>query len=150
MNIHFVCRGNAFRSIIAEAYLNSLQIPGVTVMSSGTVASQNKADNEVKFPKTYAMLERRGVSEYAKDHIADDLTQDRLDASDVVVFANDIAHQEATARFQLPQPIYIWDVTDIGESGRIPTSDEEYEQFLEDVYEEIVKSMTELRKQAEF
>lgn len=36
MNIHFVCRGNILRSVIAEAHLKSLNLEGITVISSGT------------------------------------------------------------------------------------------------------------------
>jgi predicted protein tyrosine phosphatase len=36
MNIHFICRGNVLRSLIAETYLRSLELPNITVISSGT------------------------------------------------------------------------------------------------------------------
>jgi hypothetical protein len=45
MLIHFICRGNSFRSIIAEAYLNSLRIKGLRILSSGTAAASDKAKN---------------------------------------------------------------------------------------------------------
>jgi len=43
--IHFICRGNSFRSIIAEAYLNSLEIKDSRVLSNGTTAVPDKPGN---------------------------------------------------------------------------------------------------------
>lgn len=40
--IHFVCRGNTFRSRLAEAYLKSLKIPGHIITSSGIDADESK------------------------------------------------------------------------------------------------------------
>ncbi|MGA2967847.1 MAG: hypothetical protein ABSD69_01575 [Candidatus Levyibacteriota bacterium] len=42
MTIHFVCKGNTFRSRLAEAYLNSKQIPSLKVISSGIRADVNE------------------------------------------------------------------------------------------------------------
>lgn len=147
MIIHFVCRGNAFRSIIAEAYLKSLEIQGVEVQSSGTVASRDKHKNLANFPTTLALLEKHGIRKYVKDHIGDDLTQDSIDKSDILVFLNRIAYDEAVSRFVLPKNIYIWDVSDIGEKGRIVTNDSQKAAYWEDVYNEIVNNMKDLRTQ---
>ena len=45
MIVHFICRGNAFRSIIAEAYLNSLKFENLKATSSGTAAAVDRAGN---------------------------------------------------------------------------------------------------------
>src|SRR5258708_3899721 len=141
MIIQFICRGNAFRSIIAEAYLNSLRIPGLTVLSSGTVASQYKNQNSVNFPKTLDILKKHGIEQYAKNHYADDVTQEMIDKSDIVIFLNKRAYDEAARMLKLPPKFDVWDVTDIGEEGRIATSDEERESFSEDVYLEITRNI---------
>jgi hypothetical protein len=67
-----------------------------------------------------------------------------LDRSDVVIFLNNIAYEEAVAAHKLPQEIYIWDVTDLGEAGRIPTTEAEREAYSEEVYEEIIKNVDDL------
>lgn len=144
MTIQFICRGNAFRSIIAEAYLNSLMIPGITVLSSGTVASTYKQANLIGFSKTLALLKKHGIDTFAKDHYADDLKQSLLDRSDIAVFLNDIAHNEAINLFRLPEKTYVWDVADLGEKGRIATNETEQEAFSEDVYKEIIKNVDDL------
>ena len=144
MVVQFICRGNAFRSIIAEAYLNSLRIPGLTVLSSGTVASRYKDENVVNFPKTLALLMRHGTEQYAKDHHADQINQKQLDKSDIAVCLNKIAYDEAVTSYKLPKETYIWDVADLGEEGRIPTSEVQRESFAEDVYQEIINNVNSL------
>jgi protein-tyrosine-phosphatase len=41
IHIHFVCTGNAYRSRLAEAYLNSLKLPNIYASSSGLEASKH-------------------------------------------------------------------------------------------------------------
>lgn len=41
MKIHFVCTGNVYRSRMAEAYLNSKQLPEIQATSSGIVADMS-------------------------------------------------------------------------------------------------------------
>ena len=129
---------------MAEAYLKSLNIPGITVISSGTVASKHKEENLENFPKTLGLLKQHGIAQYAKDHYADDTQQDSLDSSDVVVFLNKVAYDEAASSFRLPERTYVWHVADIGEEGRIATTPTEYHQFAEDAFQEIVQNVDQL------
>jgi protein-tyrosine-phosphatase len=73
MIIHFICRGNAFRSIIVEAYLNSLEIEDWNVLSSGTAAAPEKARNLTSYGKTLELLEEHGIREFAKGGYGDQL-----------------------------------------------------------------------------
>lgn len=137
MIIHYICRGNAFRSIIAEAYTNSLQLSGVTVRSSGTVASEWKERNARNVPKTLAMLERHGIRQFAKDHYADDIRQEWIDEADVVVCLNQRVYDEAQARCTLPADTRVWDVTDTGEKDRIVKTEDDLLRYIELAYNEI-------------
>ena len=65
MIIHFICRGNSFRSIIAEAYLNSLEIKDSRVLSSGTTAASGRARNLAYYRMTLFLLEKHGIREFA-------------------------------------------------------------------------------------
>jgi protein-tyrosine-phosphatase len=88
MIIHFICRGNSFRSIIAEAYLNSLTIEDLRVLSSGTAAASDKAGNLVSHRITFELLEKHGIRRFAKAGYGDQLTQSRLEKADVTVCMN--------------------------------------------------------------
>jgi protein-tyrosine-phosphatase len=129
---------------MAEAYLKSLAIPNVMVCSSGTVASQDKARNAANFSRALAVLKRHGINQYAKRDYAEDLSQAMLDASDIVVFLNRRAYDEAVRSFKLPVKTYTWHVVDVGEPGRIAKTDAEREAFSEDVYQEIVRNVDDL------
>lgn len=43
MIIHFICRGNTYRSRLAEAYLNSKRLSSLKSISSGIIASANES-----------------------------------------------------------------------------------------------------------
>jgi protein-tyrosine-phosphatase len=85
MIIHFICRGNVFRSIIAEAYANSLGVTGWSVLSSGTAGALDKAQNLVYHGTTLELLRRHGIGEFAKADYGDQLTQARLAGADITV-----------------------------------------------------------------
>jgi protein-tyrosine-phosphatase len=137
MVIHYICRGNAFRSIIADAYTKSLGIPGLEVISSGTAASDYREDNIPTYARVCALLASHELKEFTKDHYADDLTQQRIDRSDVVVCLNEIVLTEAASKWKLPKQTYVWDIADIGESEHVPEGETEHRAFMEATYQAI-------------
>jgi protein-tyrosine-phosphatase len=147
MTIQFICRGNVFRSIIAETYVRSLALPGVTVRSHGIVAARDKEQNRAGFSEVMALLERRGVSRYAKDHYGDNTTQKLLDRCDVTVFLNEIAHKEAVGLFAVPDTALVWAVSDFGEHNKVPTSKEDRLRLLDETYDEIIDDVDRLLSQ---
>jgi protein-tyrosine-phosphatase len=144
MTIHFICRGNTFRSIIAEAYLKSLNLKGISIISSGTVADEFKVANEINFQKVRALLKRHNLGKYTKPYHADQLTQERLDIGDLTVCLNQIVHDELSQSFVLPDQMVVWGVDDVGEGKRIPKNESEREAFLEEAFQEIVKHIDKL------
>jgi len=147
MTVHFICRGNALRSLIAEAYLRSLGISDLEVMSSGTVANEYKTANKVNFQRTRTLLRRHGIEQFAKDHYADQLQKSQPIIGDVVVCMNRRAYDECMQLGKLPKYTLVWDITDIGEPGRIPSSVAERWKYMEDVYQEIVQDVDRLVRQ---
>jgi protein-tyrosine-phosphatase len=141
MIVHFICRGNAFRSIIAEAYLNSLEITDVSVMSSGTVANLHKAQNLVSHRLTLELLERHGIRGFAKAGYADQLTQARLDKADLTVCVNQLVYDDCLQRVGFSASPRVWSVSDIGEPGRIPAAESDRETFRDEAYREIVQNV---------
>jgi protein-tyrosine-phosphatase len=144
MIIHFICRGNSFRSIIAEAYLNSLKIKGWSVLSSGTVAALHKARNLVYYGTTLELLEKHGIREFAKVGYGDQLTQARLDKADITICMNQRVYDDCLQIVTFPAIPGIWSVADIGEPGRIATTESDQQLYREEAYQEIVKHVNRL------
>ncbi len=112
MTVHFICEGNTYRSRLAEAYLNSLKIPGLKVISSGVHADRNFEGPISKHTKI--LLEKYGLSSFAKSHW-DQLSQSRIDSSDIVVCVNRQIYHECKESYKLPLRTFIWDIPDINE-----------------------------------
>ena len=141
MIIHFICRGNSFRSIIAEAYLNSLEIKDLKAMSSGTSAASDKARNLVYYGVTLDLLEQHGIRQFAKAGYGDQLTQSRLEKADITVCMNQRVYDECLRCVTFPASPCIWSVADIGEPGRISKVDSERQLYREEAYQEIVMNV---------
>lgn len=148
MNILFVCRGNAFRSIIAEALLNSRQVPGLEVCSAGTVATEYYEVNKPHNSAIQKLLANRGLAAFTKQTFGTQLTQAVIDRADKVILMNDIVYREINAQsLVLPPDTQTWDVIDIGEKGRVATTQQERDAFVEKAYEEIKVKVDRLAEQ---
>jgi protein-tyrosine-phosphatase len=142
--IHFICRGNSFRSVIAEAYLNSLEVKGWSVFSSGTTAALDKAPNLVYYRKTLALLEKHGIREFAKADYGHQLTQSRLEKADIAICMNQRVYDECLQIVAFPAGPRIWSVADVGEPGRIAYAESEEQLYREEAYQEIVSNVDRL------
>jgi protein-tyrosine-phosphatase len=137
MIVHFICRGNAHRSIMAEAYLKSLQLKGVQVRSSGSVADLYRQHNLPILATIVSMLRDYGVGSYAKS-VSDQLSQQRIDGADITVCMNQIVYDESSKITTLPKNTIVWNVMDAGEGHRIVKQGEDQYKYTKEVYDQIV------------
>ncbi len=134
MKVHFICRGNVFRSMVAETYLRSLHIPNVETSSSGTIVSLHNPQERQFFENTMNLLKHHGIDQYAKD-TSHQLIQNRVDGQDIVVCMNQRVIDEASLIVTLPPDTLNWNIVDIGEGNR--TEEDKREQYEEEIYQEI-------------
>lgn len=141
MNIHFICRGNVLRSLIAETYLRSLNIKDVNVMSSGTNVDWSDPQEREYFANTLTVLNRYDILSFAKQQ-PEQLTQERIENQDIVVIMNQRAIDEARRIVTLPADILNWEIVDIGEGHRTDRSNREL--YEEEIYKEITEKVNSL------
>jgi len=142
--VHFICRGNSFRSIIAEAYLNSLKFKNLKAVSSGTTAALDRAGNLAAYTETLRLLAENGIREFAKVGYGDQLTHARLEGADDVICMNQRVYDECLQLVTLPGNTRIWSVADIGEPGRIADTGPRRRLCREEAYQEIVEGIRQL------
>lgn len=137
MKIQFVCRGNASRSLLAETYLRSLQIPNLVADSSGTVALANKAANQKYYLLTESLLKQHNLDSFLKSGYGTQLTQYKANSADILVFMNKKVCEEAKEIITIPQRYILWNIIDTGEPGREYNSPQERALILEEIFTEI-------------
>ncbi len=143
MRVHFICRGNASRSLIAEVYLRSLHIPDLETYSSGTVAEQYRLRNLPTIRATIQLLETHDIDNAAKTS-ADQLSQNRFHIEDMTIFMNQIVHDEASRSYDIPANAVVWNIVDAGEGARRLNSDDDPYEYNEAIYQDIKTSVDQL------
>jgi protein-tyrosine-phosphatase len=115
--VHFICRGNIFRSRLAAAYAQSLASghSGIVFRSSGIEAAENPFGPIS--PYTESLASKHQLEPFMAPAWVQ-TTQYLLDTSDVNVFMNDDIYDDARERFTIPQDTAeIWHIPDIRESS---------------------------------
>ncbi len=136
MRIHFICRGNAFRSRIAETYLNSLKLKNVVAVSSGTVADEHQNQNGPISPHAQFILKKHDLLAYAKKQ-CDQLTQSRLEPSDTIICMNQRIFNECKDLVVLPSNVSVWSIDDIDEHFSTQPQEKEMDEYAEQVFQSI-------------
>ena len=141
MNIHFICRGNILRSLVAETYIKSLELKNVDAISSGTNVNREDETERKYFSDTLRLLDNHEIKQYAKDS-PEQLTQKRVDHQDITICMNQRVIDEAKNIVVLPENTIDWNIIDIGEGHRTFETDKEL--YLEEIYDEIIQKVDEL------
>ena len=142
MIIHFICRGNAFRSRMAEAYFNSLNIKDATAISSGTVAKLHSQVNKDNFKITQTVLEEHGLKKYTKPDW-DQLTQERLDSGDITVYLSKSVKDECDSLFKPVHNTFVLNVPDFDEAIPKIETDEDINGYAENTFTLVASSIDE-------
>jgi protein-tyrosine-phosphatase len=146
MQVHFICKGNVYRSLMAEAYLKSLRIPMLQVISSGFAAKKYSKSNIPVIRFTLDYLNQKGLKKYAKSQ-GNQLTQNRLNDKDITICMNQITYNECSSRFALPSNTIIWNIDDTDEVKSSPKTDEELLAYTEKIFAQIKSNTDRLIKQ---
>lgn len=144
MKIHFICRGNVLRSLIAETYLRSLQLPNIAVTSSGTNVDLGSKEERQFFANTITLFGMHGIERYAKD-TSHQLTQARANGQDLTICMNQRVISEAKRLVNLPENTQNWGIVDIGEGHR--TVIKNTRQYEEEIFQEIREKIDKLAMQ---
>jgi len=113
VHVHFVCAGNAYRSRLAEALLNSHGLPGVRASSSGTVAAEN-LNGPVSWT-ALRLLKRHGLIAFMSPQWTQ-TAPELLAAADLVVFMEPAIHGYCVSAFGFAGGAFeVWDVPDVGD-----------------------------------
>lgn len=116
MVIHFICRGNTFRSRLAEAYAKSLlgTRRDITVCSSGINADEDLLGAISSY--TVKLASAHHLEKFMAPHWTQ-TTQAMLDTADRNVFLNDDVRADAEKRFSVPTATSeTWYIPDLNQS----------------------------------
>jgi protein-tyrosine-phosphatase len=144
MTVHFVCKGNTFRSRLAEAYLNSKQIPNLRVISSGIEAKMNDCG-----PITWVaqrIIQNNHLIPFQKP-VWDQTTKVWLEEGDLTIFMHQNIYDYAVLHFDFNgKNFQIWEIPDI--RIHLLTLAQEFEKIkgTEKIYAEIKQKVDALIK----
>jgi protein-tyrosine-phosphatase len=128
---------------MAEAYLKSLHLKDVAVLSSGTAADIYRQENLPRIPHITARLSKYGISEFIKT-TPDQLTQERIDRANITVCMNQIVADEGRTIVTMPPDTLAWNVEDSGEGRRTIKPGEDSYKYTEEIYQEIKNNVDKL------
>ncbi len=141
MTVHFVCRGNTYRSRLAEMYLNSKQLSDIKATSSGIEADRNLSGIIGWY--TQRIVQRHHLIQFEKPKW-DQTTKDLLESGDFVVFMNEDIHKEVVEKFGFNgQKFEVWNIPDTGptDPSWVASSGDEKIVITENTYDEIKRKV---------
>jgi len=143
-NIHFVCRGNTFRSRLAAAYLDTLLDGRFMTTSSGIGAGVSIADVETIQPYTRAVAKAHKLT-HEMSKRKTQTTNELLDEADVIVFLNKDIYNDALNEYVFDsRKVLVWNVRDVDVSSRYRKLVRPDEQILVEIASDIFRKIRHL------
>ena len=150
MIIHFVCRGNTYRSRLAETYLNSKQIPNIKAISSGI-----EAENNISGPITWyaqRIIQKEHLVPFEKPNWQK-TTKELLDLGDLTVFMKKDIYDFCVNNFGFNNKNFaVWEIPDANETevDWKTASEETKIKITENTFEEIKRRVDKLLAKSTF
>ena len=147
MIIHFICRGNSYRSRLAEAYLNSKNSSGLKSISSGIIASRNGSGPISWYAQRIIENEKLVPFESLSWQ---QTTKEILKQGDFTIFMQQEPYDYCRNRLGFTQKNYeIWDIQDMYEfmsphTDRRPTTEKDKIKASEETYKIIKRKIDDL------
>ena len=139
MTIHFICKGNTFRSRLAEAYLNSKQLPNIKIISSGIEAEINDCGPITWYAQR--LIQDNNLIPFEK-LVWNQTTKLLLEEGDLTIFMHQNIYDYAVKHFDFTGTNFqIWEIPDIRihlqtfaqEVGKIEVTEKIFEEIKQKV-----------------
>jgi protein-tyrosine-phosphatase len=144
MTVHFICKGNTFRSRLAETYLNSKQIPNLKAISSGIEAELNDCGPVTWYAQR--LIQDGDLIPFEKP-TWEQTTKLLLEEGDLTIFMHQNIYDFCVKHFDFNgKNFQIWEISDI--RIHLLTFEEEVEkmQVTEKIFTEIKQRIDKLIK----
>ena len=144
MIVHFICRGNTYRSRLAEVYLNSKKLSNIQVFSSGI-----EADNNISGPIIWyaqKIIQQQNLVPFEK-MVWDKTTRELLEKADFTIFMHKDIYDFCVNNLGFNSNNFeVWDIPDANEieADWKTAGQEERVKITEKTFEEIKKKIEEL------
>lgn len=148
MNIHFICRGNTFRSRLAEDYIKSFGIPGIVISSSGIEGDLAEDGNITWYAKE--ILIKENLIQFDKNSWT--LTSLKmLLESDIVIYMDNQVFEKARLKWgnRIDNKEHeVWNIPDIEilNSNTINKANIIYLQIKNNIDNFLIRKIIEIRK----
>jgi len=142
MTIHFICKGNTFRSRLAETYLNSKQIPNLKAISSGIEAETNDCGPITWYAQR--LIQDEQLIPFEKP-AWDQTTKLMLEEGDLTIFMHQNIYDFCVKHFDFNgKNFQIWEIPDIRTHLLTFTEEVEKMKATEKIFAEIKQKIDEL------
>lgn len=144
--LHFICRGNTFRSRLAEGYARSLKLPHYTITSSGIDTQANK--NMALSPYARDNARHEGITGFMSKS-KHQTTQKLLDSQDVLIFLGKDVYDETAHEFRVDgRRAEVWDIDDLSsylaKHPRLRRTEDNYQKITANIASEIFERVDDL------